>query len=148
MFFNYRVKNPILYFFILISGKIRFEWHLTARKTISDEVPKLCLICLLLNVHLFIRKVSPHRDMVSEDIHISDPTAKKKTSKQYKIRTKYAKKKERKTNVWECCVYKNLNNPKFFIVSYFFRVWKTYYKKFFREKNQLLILQIAPRTIK
>ena len=79
------------------------------------------------------------------NIHVSDPTAKKKTSKQYKIRIKYDKKK---TNVRECCVYKNLNNPKFFIVSYFFRVWKTYYKKFFREKNQLLILQIAPRTIK
>ena len=87
MFLNYRVKNP---------GKIRFEWHLTARKTISDEVPKLCLICLLLNVHLFIRKVNPHRDMVSEDIHVSDPTAKKKTSKQYKIRTKYDKKKRKK----------------------------------------------------
>ena len=89
MFFNYRVKNPILYFFILISGKIRFEWHLTSRKTISDEVPKLCLICLLLNVNRFIRKINPH-------IHVSDPTAKKKTSKQYKIRTKYDKKKRKK----------------------------------------------------
>ena len=36
--------------------------------------------------------------MVSEDIHVSDPTAKKKTSKQYKIRTKYDKKKKRKKN--------------------------------------------------
>lgn len=34
--------------------------------------------------------------MVSEDIHVSDPTAKKKTSKQYKIRTKYDKKKRKK----------------------------------------------------
>lgn len=34
--------------------------------------------------------------MVSEDIHVSDPTAKKKTSKQYKIRTKYDKKKKEK----------------------------------------------------
>lgn len=34
--------------------------------------------------------------MVSEDIHVSDPTAKKKTSKQYKIRTKYDKKKKKK----------------------------------------------------
>ena len=33
--------------------------------------------------------------MVSEDIHVSDPTAKKKTSKQYKIRTKYDKKKRK-----------------------------------------------------
>ena len=34
--------------------------------------------------------------MVSEDIHVSDPTAKKKTSKQYKIRTKYDKKRRKK----------------------------------------------------
>ena len=55
----------------------------------------------------------------------------------------------KKKQTFENVAYtKNLNNPKFFIVSYFFRVWKTYYKKFFREKNQLLILQIAPRTIK
>ena len=29
----------------------------------------------------FYTKGQPHRDMVSEDIHVSDPTAKKKTSK-------------------------------------------------------------------
>ena len=105
MFFNYRVKNPILYFFILISGKIRFEWHLTARKTISDEVPKLCLICLLLNVHRFIRKVNPHRDMVSEDIHVSDPTTKKKNKQTIQNKNQIWQKKKKEKQTFENVAY-------------------------------------------
>lgn len=43
--------------------------------------------------------------MVSEDIHVSDPTAKKKTSKQYKIRTKYDKKKKKEKQTFENVAY-------------------------------------------
>ena len=43
--------------------------------------------------------------MVSEDIHVSDPTAKKKTSKQYKIRTKYDKKIKKEKQTFENVAY-------------------------------------------
>ena len=58
--------------------------------------------------------------MVSEDIHVSDPTAKKKTSKQYKIRTKYDKKKKRK----EKQTFENAANTKIWIIlsSLLFRI--------------------------